>query len=145
MVAKPYTALTTAQLSGALPPLNSVWGQQYYTMGTTHTQTHILLQTLVLSHTILRLKFSSNMQGRLDTLDYTAATSATSQPQRSTTTCTCICHQPTKLVKTSQPLTSVLRRLTARASHFFVALLVEPFPLVLLPLLQLKNQTTAQE
>ena len=80
------------------------------------------------------------MQGRLTTLDYTAAMSATSQTQRSTTTCTGICRQPTKPVKTSHPLTSVLHRLTTGASQFFGALLVEPLPPCPLSLLQLKNQ-----
>ena len=66
------------------------------------------------------------MQGRLVTLDCTAAMSATSRTQRSTTTCTGICRQPTKPVKTGHPLTSVLHRLTTGASQFFGALLVEP-------------------
>ena len=80
VVAVPYAALTTVQEHRPVLPHNSVWGLNYYAMGATCTQTRILLQMFVLSLIILHPQFRFHMHGRLDTMDYTAATLAASQP-----------------------------------------------------------------
>ena len=125
-VAKTYAALTPVQDYRPVQPHNSIRGLHYCTMGATCTQTHTLLQKLVLLVTAVRPDIAIYLQGRLWNLDYTAATLATSQMQCSTTTCTCICLQPTKLVTTgSQPTFSILELATG-AHSFFGALQVKP-------------------